>query len=53
MTKAPCYRCEERHTACWGTCEKYKEWSKKIADASKVRRGELKTAESIWKVRGK
>lgn len=26
MENSPCKDCTERHTACHGSCEKYKEW---------------------------
>lgn len=26
MKKAPCYKCEQRHSTCYSTCEKYKEF---------------------------
>ena len=24
---APCLECKERHLACWGICDRYKEWA--------------------------
>lgn len=36
MTNAPCYKCAERHTACWDSCERYREWkSAEQADKEK------------------
>ena len=35
--KPPCKGCAERHEACWGTCEKYKEWKKMVDSANKAR----------------
>ena len=29
---APCYRCEERHSGCHSSCERYKEFSQKRAE---------------------
>ena len=36
--KPPCKGCAERHEACWGKCEKYKEWKKCVDGANKARR---------------
>ena len=35
---SPCKGCTERHEACWGKCEKYKEWKKLVDDANKARK---------------
>ena len=35
--KPPCKGCAERHEACWGKCEKYKEWKKILDSANKAR----------------
>ena len=35
--KPPCKGCADRHTACWGECEKYKEWKKILDSANKAR----------------
>lgn len=32
-----CYKCEERHEACWGSCDRYQE-AKAIADAQRKAR---------------
>lgn len=39
---SPCANCEERHTACWDSCPKYKAWK---AEAQKVK--EAKKAYAI------
>ena len=36
--KPPCKGCADRHTACWGECEKYKEWKKLVDGANKARK---------------
>ena len=36
--KPPCKGCTERHTACWGDCEKYKEWKKLVDKANNARK---------------
>lgn len=35
--KPPCKGCAERHEACWGKCEKYKEWKNILESANKAR----------------
>ena len=32
MLKAdnPCYKCSDRHIVCHASCEKYKDWAKKL-----------------------
>ena len=32
---APCKDCTDRHTACHGSCEKYKEWRDSFRDAKR------------------
>ena len=34
VDKCPRKNCNERYTACWGSCDKYKEWRKEF-DAKK------------------
>lgn len=53
MTKGPCLGCENRHTACWGTCEAYKEWSAAMKDVNKRRQADAKKFDTIWKKRSK
>lgn len=36
--KLPCKGCKERHEACWGKCEKYKEWKKYLDEVNKRRK---------------
>ena len=40
---SPCKDCPDRHEACWGHCEKYKQWTDKIH--------KLKQAEKEQKMR--
>ena len=35
---SPCNGCTERHEACWGKCEKYKEWRKRLDEVNKRRK---------------
>ena len=35
---SPCKGCSDRHEACWGKCEKYKEWKKLVDGANKARK---------------
>ena len=35
---SPCKGCEERHEACLGKCEKYKEWRKRLDEVNKRRK---------------
>ena len=35
---SPCKDCKERHEACWGGCEKYKEWKQRLDELNRVRR---------------
>lgn len=37
MSNGPCYRCRERHEACHGTCERYKEWHRQFEKAADQR----------------
>lgn len=30
--KSPCYKCEDRHEGCHGSCEAYIEWTNKRAE---------------------
>lgn len=47
--KTPCMDCKERHTACWGKCEKYQTWkAEKDAAKNKVEYERLKMKQ-IWK----
>lgn len=32
---SPCLNCPERHTLCHATCEKYKQYKEKLAEAQK------------------
>ena len=34
----PCKGCKERHEACWGKCEKYKEWKSRLDEVNKRRK---------------
>lgn len=36
--KPPCKDCTDRQEACWGKCEKYKEWKKLVDSANKARK---------------
>ena len=35
---SPCKGCTDRHEACWGKCEKYKEWKKLVDGVNKARK---------------
>lgn len=35
---APCKDCADRHEACWGGCDRYKEWKKRLDDLNKARK---------------
>ena len=35
---SPCKDCVDRHEACWGKCEKYKEWRKRLDEVNKRRK---------------
>jgi hypothetical protein len=35
---APCKNCADRHEACWGECEKYKQWKMMLDEANRRRR---------------
>ena len=36
--KAPCKDCMDRHTACNGSCERYKEWKLRLDEVNKRRK---------------
>ena len=36
--KPPCKDCADRHEACWGKCEKYKEWKLRLDEVNKRRK---------------
>jgi hypothetical protein len=36
--KPPCKDCTERQEACWGKCEKYKEWKARLDEVNKRRK---------------
>ena len=36
--KPPCKNCIERHSACWGGCEKYKAWKSRLDEVNKRRK---------------
>ncbi len=36
--KPPCKNCIERHSACWGGCEKYKAWKSRLDEINRNRR---------------
>ena len=38
--KGPCMDCEQRHQACWDSCERYGEWAKKRRNAAEALRME-------------
>lgn len=42
-----CFQCLDRHTACWGTCEKYAEEKAKHDEARKARQRELANDKDI------
>jgi len=63
MVQSPCYKCEERKTACWGSCERYiafraeidrqiavaKEQQKRLDDLRAVRRAGMRRArKKLW-----
>lgn len=35
---SPCKDCTERYEACWGKCEKYKEWKRDLDELNKRRK---------------
>ena len=35
---SPCKGCSDRHEACWGKCEKYKEWKRDLDELNKRRK---------------
>ena len=35
---SPCKDCVDRNEACWGKCEKYKEWRKRLDEVNKRRK---------------
>jgi len=43
--KCPCRECKNRYRACWGSCDKYKEW-RKVYDAVKNEEERQKRIES-------
>lgn len=42
-----CKDCQERHTACWGTCPKYLEAKKEVDAIKKKRLDDVLTASAI------
>ena len=36
--KPPCKDCTDRHTACHGSCDRYKEWKLRLDELNKSRR---------------
>lgn len=36
--KSPCKDCTDRHTACHGSCDRYKEWKLRLDELNKARR---------------
>ena len=36
MSECPCRYCDKRHATCHGTCEDYKEWSKRNENNRKM-----------------
>lgn len=34
----PCYGCPDRHEACWGDCDRYREWKAQNERDSEARR---------------
>ena len=36
--KPLCKNCKNRHEACWGKCEKYKEWRNLVDTTNKARK---------------
>ena len=36
--KPPCKNCIERHSACWGGCEKYKAWKSRLDEINRRRK---------------
>lgn len=34
----PCKDCTDRHEACWGKCEKYKDWKSRLGEVNKRRK---------------
>ena len=45
--KKVCFQCLDRHTACWGTCEKYAEEKAKHDEARIARQRELMNDKDI------
>lgn len=43
---SPCKDCTERHTACHGSCEKYKEWHERYQAQQK----HLADSKSSWQI---
>ena len=39
----PCKECEERHTACWDSCPKYKEWQAEVHRINEARNAYVKS----------
>ena len=35
---SPCKGCSDRHEACWGKCEKYKEWKRDLDELNRRRK---------------
>ena len=38
MELPPCKGCQDRHTACHGSCDRYKEWKQRLDELNKARR---------------
>lgn len=34
----PCKGCQDRHTACHGSCDRYKEWKQRLDELNKARK---------------
>lgn len=47
FTKRVCYKCQDRHPACWGKCEKYAEEKAKCDEIRKARQRDLTSDKEI------
>lgn len=45
---SPCKDCQDRHTACHGHCEKYKDWK----DLDQAQKKHLKETSNRWAILG-
>lgn len=47
MIKPPCKDCEERHTLCWGECERYAEYKRALEEMNEHRRRDRDVLEYV------